>query len=781
MLVAVRQRRFDGGEIDEGLSGRNDIDQFDRSLAEMRNFFPTRRGAAVSRPGMKHCGYTKNRTTTAPRLIPFKLSDDLSYVLEFGAAYVRFWRDGELQLSGVAAYELATPYTISAVRRLKFTPLGSSLLVTHPDYAPRELVLVDESPIQWTISEVDFDLPAYGGAPPMLVEPFFTDSLPDFPKREWSFQVTEVVRRPDGTVYESLPAPVLQSVLFDAFAGATVLDRARIRSLTTNKWPIYPSKPMEITFDLAVYGVTPSDTLPWTRGVIEAQRVYRGRGKLMGLVAEVVGKPIGTTDVEAQSEAPGATSESVGAGPGRAIDYGADPDYTHSPPQGRNPFKVYDPVDAETLLRTEAPAVCCYFQQRLVFGRTDERPNWLWCSAVNNFTDFDEYVEPLDEDAFERQLASLSYEEIRALVPRERLFIFTNDAVWSMAGSGGEPLSPVGLVSLQRESPVGSTLLDPIELPSTVLYERAMGGGVRDLAFSHERGGYHSGDLSFLAGHLFDGHSLVAWGYAEVPWGLIWAARDDGKLISLLYDRERGIVAWSLHETDGWIEDLCVVPEGDEHAVYLLVRRLGTLGTSVRYSIERMTDRLEDDPELVVCLDAAVSFDAGEGLTYPAGTLAAGAAATHLIGESVTIVADGAKYGPVLLFDTDIPLEVDARHVHVGLAYTPRIKTLPLAAAMLKNKLVKRVTIETEKSRGIWVGEEVVGSEAEKPLEEWKERAVSENFDAISLKTERVGPFHPTSTWNRYGRVIVEQRSPFPLTIVGITREYEDGKGGDDR
>ena len=39
-------------------------------------------------------------------------------------------------------------------------------------------------------------------------------------------------------------------------------------------------------------------------------------------------------------------------------------------------------------------------------------------------------------------------------------------------------------------------------------------------------------DLTMFANHLFDGHSLVAWAYAEEPHSIIWVVRDDGVLLA---------------------------------------------------------------------------------------------------------------------------------------------------------------------------------------------------------------------------------------------------------
>lgn len=772
MLIPVRQRRFDAGELAPGLHSRDDIEQFDNGVAEMINFFPTRHGSAVSRPGMQFCGTLgedKAAGTVPPMLYGFAVTQDLSYILEFGEQYVRFWKRNtatgttELQQSGGAPYELATPYTLAHAQELKFSQLASSLLVTHPSYAPRELILVDDSPIEWTITEITFDPAAYIGAQPWLVKPFYVDDgTGTHPKMEWEIGVTNLMRRPDGSTYETELMLVEESVQFDLGAVGRIAGTYTAQPIATNKYPIYPDMPMEVDFDRIE--VTPVVGADEFLGTI----MYRGRGGIMGRVAIVLGDPTSGGDggQRSQAQVGGGFTESFGGEAWRAIDYGADPDYTHGPPQGRNPFRV----DEAGVVRIEDPACCCYFEQRLVFARTDERPNWIWFSAVNSFTDFDEFVEALDEDAFERQIASLEYEEIRSLVPRDRLFVFTSAGVYTFGTGGGEPLSPVGWANATRVSPVGATLLQPLSLPNALLYERAMGGGVRDMAFSNERGGYHDGEVSFLADHLFDGHKLTSWAVAPVPWGLIWATRDDGVLLSLLYDRSRGIVAWSQHDTEGWVERVVVVPEGDEHAVYLACRRRSEFGAAGFFYLERMTDRKVSTVEEAVCLDAAVTYDDGP---YTAITLP-----DHLLFDVIYYVADGEVYGPISpLGEATLTLEKTAEVVHVGLRYTPRLRMLELRAARTKNKLVKRLTLDVERSRGFFVGEYNVLEQEDGPMHEWAQRQVSDDYDTVALETIRTDPQAIASSWNPYGSIIIEQRDPLPLTVLGITREYEDGRG----
>src|SRR5258708_31897949 len=86
------QFSFNSGEWAPALNARVDISKYHSGAAILRNFFVDYRGGATARPGTKYILQT--RLTTAVRLIPFQASLTVSYVLEFGDLYIRFYNNG---------------------------------------------------------------------------------------------------------------------------------------------------------------------------------------------------------------------------------------------------------------------------------------------------------------------------------------------------------------------------------------------------------------------------------------------------------------------------------------------------------------------------------------------------------------------------------------------------------------------------------------------------------------------------------------------------------------
>lgn len=104
------QSNFNGGEWSPLAYGRFDLAKFKNGLADCTNYLPMQQGGLARRPGTRFVAATKD-TSYPVRLEKFEFSIAQAYVLEFGNLYIRFYtNDGQLQTSGVAAYNGATAY-----------------------------------------------------------------------------------------------------------------------------------------------------------------------------------------------------------------------------------------------------------------------------------------------------------------------------------------------------------------------------------------------------------------------------------------------------------------------------------------------------------------------------------------------------------------------------------------------------------------------------------------------------------------------------------------------
>jgi hypothetical protein len=74
---------------------------------------------------------------------------------------------------------------------------------------------------------------------------------------------------------------------------------------------------------------------------------------------------------------------------------------------------------------------------------------------------------------------------------------------------------------------------------------------VRDLSYNFYVNIYTGTDMTVLSNHLFADRTLREWAYAEEPYKIVWAVRDDGILLGYTYMKDQEVYAWTRHDTQG--------------------------------------------------------------------------------------------------------------------------------------------------------------------------------------------------------------------------------------
>jgi hypothetical protein len=428
------------------------------------------------------------------------------------------------------------------------------------------------------------------------------------PPREWTWKVTVVAQDTDtGRRFETLPATV-ETTMGKGDVGVSLGT-----VLVPSKMVVYSDKPQRLlrpTTAALIFEPTGWDSFK-TLGF----NYYRGRGELFGF--------IGTTKTR------------------EFIDVGDTPNYDIQPPLGQHPFKVY--AYDGSLSRTEYPRSLAYFQERRIFGGTAERPAYIFASAVGDYYNFDQRILTPPGSALVFDLLTRRREDIRSLLPLDRLLIFTSSTIWSLAGHQGAPLDSDSVDAKVVEE-IGAKVLPLVTVEGCALYARTKGRGVRALVPSDTLSGYKGVDLALLAQHLFRTEEVVDWCYAEDPWGLVWAVRSDGVLLSLSFSRTNETWGWARHDTGADVTDpvddyrnVCAIPEGNEDAVYVVVERANGV------FVERMHSRMLTGTTADVSpLDSSLRVSVAPGpLWYLAYTRIAGSGIFN-VADTVTGATSGA-------------------------------------------------------------------------------------------------------------------------------------------
>src|SRR3990167_470559 len=481
-------------------------------------------------------------------------------------------------------YQIATPYVEADLATLQYVQSADVVAIVHPNYASRELSRLGA--LSWTLTEIDFEPaidPPHGGTAvagaaganvylyrvTAIADETFEESLPG---RGAAFAISAATQANPVTV-TAVGHPFVNGdeVFIAGVVGMTEINDRRftVANVAGNDFDLMGEDgtgygawtaggtAAQTYIRLAAAAVPTSAaphviTIPQIAGA-RAHNIYRAVSGVYGLIGSAVGATFS--------------------------DVGTDPDILDTPPDERNPFAVAG----------DYPSAVTYYQQRLMLGNTTNDPEKVFASRTGLFSNFTTSSPIQDDDAITFRLSGRQVNAVKHMAELGILVMFTSGGEWSIAGDQAGILKP-DAVNPKSHSFNGSGDLAPINVNGSLLYVQARGSIIRDLAFQIEEQAYRGNDLTIFAAHLFDGFTLVDWAYQQVPHSIVWAVRSDGVLLGLTYVREHAVWAWHRHDFTGEVENVCVVPEGSEDSLYVVVARTIN-GRDVKY-IERLSRRI---------------------------------------------------------------------------------------------------------------------------------------------------------------------------------------------
>lgn len=324
------------------------------------------------------------------------------------------------------------------------------------------------------------------------------------------------------------------------------------------------------------------------------------------------------------------------------VDTGVIPDYTNAPPISQSPISGAGSY----------PSTVGFVQQRRVFGASSNSPLLFYMTHPGSFSNIAFHTIPQSADAIFSTLAGQEVNMIQHIIELKFMLILTSGAEIYVQGNGTGVVTPSG-INASIQSQYGASPLRPLRIADTLIFNQALGSFIRDLRFDFVINGYNGNDLTVFASHLFEENSLVDWDYQKIPDSIVWAVRNDGVLLGLTYMREQQVLAWHRHDfTNGFVENVCCVPENGQYAVYLCIRRVIN-GATVRY-IERMSSRIWSDVLNATYLDCFSSFN---GTNQGSTTMALSAPGGNFIQDGtayqqkLTLVSNTSFFTPAMVGD----------------------------------------------------------------------------------------------------------------------------------
>ena len=786
---------FRAGEFSPRLEGRIDLQKYNEAAKELTNMVSFPQGGITRRPGSYYAGASKDGGKV--RLVNFEFSDEQAYVLEFGANYIRFFKDGGILTEATTAITAATkadPVVVTAVSHGLSN--GDRVYITNvtgmTQLNNREFTVANKTTNTFELSGIDgtgFDTYSSGGAVGKIVEVTTTYSVTEIfelnhvqsadvlfiahkdhaPAKltrttATSFTLSDIdfidgpwLDENDGTTTMYASAGTGTGITItasaDTFSSDDVGRYIRFREILEiehDEWAASTSYADDATvrYNGHVYqnvtgstqtsGNTPPVHLSGTEtyGNIDWEYLHdeHGHVKITGFTSATSVTADVHEDQYGNSRLP---DSAVGSG-------NANTRWSLGAFGGDQKF----------------PKAVAFYEERLYFAGTTGKPQTIFGSKSADFENHTPGTN--DDDAINITIASDRVNVIKHLLPARFLQILTTSSEFTLSGgTGSEPVTPTN-VNVLRETTFGSSEIRPLRAGNSTILIQKGGERVKEITFDLDTDGLLGVDLTILAEHVASG-GLTDMVWQQEPELILWFVHSDGTLVGLTYDRANGAVGWHQHPLgdNGVVESITAIPSGAEDQVYMSVKRTID-GSTVRHICYLKPIDFGSDIEDAFFLDS--------GLTYSGSDTTSITGLNHLEGETVQVLADGSAHADKTVTDGKITLDRSAGKVHIGYSYNSLVETLRLEGgaddgiSQGKIKRIHGVTARFLNSVGAEVGPDTSN------LDRIPFRDSSMDMDAAVPMFTGDKEISFPSGYDNDARVVVQQSQPLPMTILAIMR-----------
>ncbi len=658
------QTSFNGGEWSPLVYGRFDVARYKTALAKCSNYLPTVQGGLTKRSGTRYVAAVKD-STKAVRLVRFEFSITQAYVLEFGDLYIRFYlNDGQLLNAGVP-YEIASPYALADIPALTFTQSADTLYIAHPNYAPRKLQRAGAT--NWSVNTVT---PLDG--PYLPVNATTTTLTPSGATGTVTVTASSTTGINGGAGFRASDVGRLLRIkcsggIWQWGTIASVTDTTHVQftwaALTGSQLPVTATGhgtasggnilTSAVDNGGSGYGTSPPTLTFGGTGTGAAGYATLTLGVVTGITMTATGSGYGTGSVPITMSAPAAVVAS-------------------STTFWR--MGLWNTTDGY-------PSAVTFHQDRLVWGGTIGYPSRI---DGSNTADYENYAPTLidgtviDSSAISFTLNARAAAAVQWMVSDEwGLIVGTASSEWVVSPGTLQQATTPSNVSARQVSTYGCSAVTPVRVGKALLFLQRTGRKVREMMYQYIGGTFQAPDVSQLAEHLTKG-GIKQMDIQLAPQQTVWAARNDGSLVGVVYDKDQDVCGWSQHTLGGTnvvVESVCCIPapgiQRDE--VWVAVSRTIN-GVTARY-VEVMTKLWEDGDSVgsASFLDSSAQYSGS-----PTSTITG---LTWLVGQTVGVLADGATHPDCVVSNAGtIALTRTASLVQVGLKYTAAGTTLRIEA-----------------------------------------------------------------------------------------------------
>lgn len=391
------------------------------------------------------------------------------------------------------------------------------------------------------------------------------------------------------------------------------------------------------------------------------------------------------------------------------------------------------------------PKTAVFYEGRLWFGGSQDRPRTVWGSRVNDYYNFDAGT-ALDTDAITIDVAGSNNElnSITGIFGGRDLLVFTTGAAYAFTKNLDEVITPTNAYLPPQTNIGAAENVRLADIEGIVFYIQRGGSSLRQFVYTDTQAAYTSPIASRLSSHLLKNPISMALRKAisTNQGSYLLIVNDDGSLTIANISTEEEIFAFFPRETSGgyFLQAGTVFDR-----MYVAVRR----GTEIEIE-EFVFDHILDSSTRITTGLPAQSFS---GLDY-------------LNGKTVKVWADNKLLPNVTVTNGIATISAPATSfVEFGFDFTPEIKDLPLTKETSEARLgvkrhVNQIHIRVYNTTSMNVnGHEV----------NFFKITNTPTTNALSPYTGVVSVYGNRG-WDNDGIITITQTKPGPMEILEISK-----------
>lgn len=393
------------------------------------------------------------------------------------------------------------------------------------------------------------------------------------------------------------------------------------------------------------------------------------------------------------------------------------------------------------------PQTVAFYQNRLFFGKD----YIIYGSRNNDFWDFYEPIKLQADDPVTMSLLSQKVNTIRNLVTQRSFFTFTAGGEF---GIGSEGALTQNDKYLKPFSANGSATCNPVLISDVVLFVDKSFNSIRALKYALESDGYEAPDITLTLRSLLENERIISTDIIYEEKEALFLS-DTGTIWVLKYITDQNVMSWShWKHAFGKITNICVVPHGAKHDLYITVEANGKKWIELMSRTEFM-DTVE---YFTATEDAKVTVSGIPG--YQKAVLQGDKRYFVTIDENNQIDAPE---------DTTQDFKVGSVYVSTATMLSPVLQASEYSHMNYEVKKPFKVFFYYLNSYGFKVGVE----EDEKMEIEWQpvNADIDDEIDLTSGKKSVLIP----SRFEGSARVSFMQNEPFPMEVADVLIQTDYG------